>query len=78
MACPSRRVRLTKSSSRVSNLRIPSLADTSRRLVTRFDWPAFADAWRGEYQPSMEEVRAIGQARLGHPSTLCAKQMRAV
>jgi 2-haloacid dehalogenase len=22
------------------------------------DWPAFADAWRGEYQPSMEEVRA--------------------
>jgi 2-haloacid dehalogenase len=22
------------------------------------DWPAFADAWRGEYQPGMEEVRA--------------------
>jgi 2-haloacid dehalogenase len=22
------------------------------------DWIAFADAWRGEYQPSMEEVRA--------------------
>jgi 2-haloacid dehalogenase len=22
------------------------------------DWPAFADAWRNEYQPSMEEVRA--------------------
>jgi 2-haloacid dehalogenase len=22
------------------------------------DWSAFADAWRGEYQPSMEEVRA--------------------
>ena len=22
------------------------------------DWPAFADAWRGEYQPAMEEVRA--------------------
>jgi len=21
------------------------------------DWPAFADAWRGEYQPAMEEVR---------------------
>jgi 2-haloacid dehalogenase len=21
------------------------------------DWPAFADAWRGEYQPSMDEVR---------------------
>src|SRR5271168_42180 len=22
------------------------------------DWPAFADAWRGEYQPALEEVRA--------------------
>jgi 2-haloacid dehalogenase len=22
------------------------------------DWPAFADAWRGEYQPGMEEIRA--------------------
>ena len=22
------------------------------------DWPAFASAWRGEYQPAMEEVRA--------------------
>ncbi|MGB3681962.1 MAG: haloacid dehalogenase type II [Rubrobacteraceae bacterium] len=22
------------------------------------DWPAFADAWRGEYQPSMQRVRA--------------------
>src|SRR5580698_712540 len=22
------------------------------------DWLAFADAWRGEYQPGMEEVRA--------------------
>ena len=22
------------------------------------DWPKFADAWRGEYQPSMEEVRS--------------------
>ena len=22
------------------------------------DWPAFADAWRGEYQPGMEEVRS--------------------
>jgi 2-haloacid dehalogenase len=21
------------------------------------DWPAFADAWRGEYQPAMDEVR---------------------
>ena len=23
-----------------------------------FDWIAFADAWRGEYQPAMEEVRS--------------------
>ncbi len=22
------------------------------------DWPAFADAWRGEYQPAMDEVRS--------------------
>src|SRR5689334_19513949 len=22
------------------------------------DWPAFADAWRAEYQPAMEDVRA--------------------
>ena len=22
------------------------------------DWPAFADAWRGEYQGAMEEVRS--------------------
>jgi len=22
------------------------------------DWPAFADAWRGEYQPSLEQVRS--------------------
>ena len=21
------------------------------------DWLAFADAWRGEYQPAMEEIR---------------------
>jgi 2-haloacid dehalogenase len=27
-------------------------------LSHRCDWPAFADAWRGEYQPSMEEVRS--------------------
>lgn len=24
----------------------------------RCNWPAFADAWRGEYQPAMEEVRS--------------------
>jgi 2-haloacid dehalogenase len=22
------------------------------------DWPAFADAWRGEYQPAMDEIRS--------------------
>ena len=27
-------------------------------LGTTLDWLAFADAWRGEYQPGMEEVRA--------------------
>jgi 2-haloacid dehalogenase len=27
-------------------------------LGHRLDWLAFADAWRGEYQPSMEEVRS--------------------
>lgn len=27
-------------------------------LGYRFDWLAFADAWRDEYQPAMEEVRA--------------------
>src|SRR5215470_12862320 len=26
-------------------------------LGHKADWPAFADAWRGEYQPAMEEVR---------------------
>src|SRR5262252_2159055 len=26
------------------------------------DWLALADAWRGEYQPSMEEVRSKRQA----------------
>lgn len=30
------------------------------------DWPAFADAWRGQYQPSMDEVRSgrIGFCKL--------------
>jgi 2-haloacid dehalogenase len=29
-----------------------------RALGHDLDWLAFADAWRGEYQPAMEEVRA--------------------
>ena len=31
------------------------------------DWDAFADAWRGEYQGAMEEVRSgrIGFSKLG-------------
>src|SRR3954464_13167992 len=29
-----------------------------RPLGHTLDWGAFADAWRGEYQPAMEEVRA--------------------
>ena len=36
------------------------------------DWTAFADAWRGEYQPGMEEVRAgripFCQARRAAPA----------
>src|SRR2546428_7303894 len=27
-------------------------------LGHKLDWPAFADAWRDEYQPGMEEVRS--------------------
>jgi 2-haloacid dehalogenase len=38
------------------------IAREAERLLAplghRLDWPAFADAWRGEYQPAMEEVRA--------------------
>src|SRR6516225_11000814 len=29
-----------------------------RPLGYTLDWTRFADAWRGEYQPGMEEVRA--------------------
>ena len=32
------------------------------------DWLAFADAWRGQYQPAMEEVRT-GRSR--SPSSTC-------
>jgi 2-haloacid dehalogenase len=39
-----------------------SVAREAERLLAplgyRLDWLAFADAWRGLYQPSMEEVRA--------------------
>ena len=31
-------------------------------LGYKLDWLAFADAWRGEYQPGMEEVRSGRQA----------------
>ena len=31
-------------------------------LGYRIDWPAFADAWRGEYQPAMEEIRSGRQS----------------
>jgi 2-haloacid dehalogenase len=30
-------------------------------LGYKLDWVAFADAWRGEYQPGMEEVRSVRQ-----------------
>lgn len=39
-----------------------SIARESRLILEplgyRLDWAAFADAWRGEYQPGMEEVRS--------------------
>ena len=31
-------------------------------LGHRLDWSAFADAWRGEYQPGMEEIRSGRQS----------------
>ena len=31
-------------------------------LGYKLDWLAFADAWRGEYQPAMEEIRSGRQA----------------
>jgi 2-haloacid dehalogenase len=39
-----------------------SVAREAKRILAplghQLDWPAFADAWRAEYQPGMEEVRA--------------------
>jgi len=39
-----------------------SIAREARELLAprgvSLDWPAFADAWRGQYQPAMEEVRS--------------------
>jgi len=39
-----------------------SVAREAERILGPFghdlDWLAFADAWRGEYQPGMEEVRS--------------------
>jgi 2-haloacid dehalogenase len=39
-----------------------SVAREAERILAplghRLDWVAFADAWRGEYQPGMEEVRS--------------------
>ena len=38
-----------------------SVAREAERILNpqghKLDWPAFADAWRNEYQPGMEEVR---------------------
>src|ERR1700689_259992 len=38
-----------------------SIAREARAILEplghHLDWPAFADAWRGEYQPSMDAVR---------------------
>ena len=39
-----------------------SIAREAERMLAplghKLDWLAFADAWRGEYQPGMEEVRS--------------------
>jgi 2-haloacid dehalogenase len=35
-----------------------SLIAEGPRFNTATDWPAFADAWRGRYQPMLEEVRS--------------------
>lgn len=39
-----------------------SIAREARQILQplgyALDWPAFADAWRAEYQPAMEEIRA--------------------
>jgi 2-haloacid dehalogenase len=39
-----------------------SVAREAKRILGAqghaLDWPAFADAWRDEYQPGMEEVRS--------------------
>jgi 2-haloacid dehalogenase len=43
-----------------------SVAREARTLLNplgyEIDWLAFADAWRGEYQPAMEEIRAGRQS----------------
>ncbi|MBN8920447.1 MAG: haloacid dehalogenase type II [Rhizobiales bacterium] len=43
-----------------------SIARESRAVLEplghTLDWLAFADAWRGQYQPSMEKVRSGGKA----------------
>lgn len=42
-----------------------SVARETEKLLSpkgySLDWPAFADAWRAEYQPAMEEIR-VGRA----------------
>ena len=53
-----------------------SIAREAERILAplgyRLDWLAFADAWRGEYQPGMEEVRSgripFRQARRAAPA----------
>jgi 2-haloacid dehalogenase len=43
-----------------------SIAREARAILDplghKLDWLAFADAWRGEYQPAMEEIRSGRQA----------------
>src|SRR4051812_49934954 len=46
------------------------IARESERILSplghALDWPAFADAWRGEYQPAMREVRS-GRGAVSEP-----------
>ena len=46
-------------------------------LGHRLDWLAFADAWRGEYQPAMEEIRS-GRAPFVKLDALHAKNLERI
>ncbi len=45
------------------NVHRPRGGSRAEPLGYALDWPAFADAWRGEYQGAMEEVRGAASVR---------------